>query len=94
MQIAAATHLDVLKVLCTICHQVSVDHYPKASKQLLRTHDGRVKKYPKTPLRALRPLWVFQVVVRIFGELLEQMITDASFASIAEHAALKAVMRP
>ena len=50
---------------------------------------------PKTPLieGTAHPLWVLQVVVRILGELLEKMITDASFASIAEHAALKALLR-
>eukprot|EP00434_Breviolum_minutum_P010015 symbB.v1.2.008833.t1/scaffold556.1/size187764/4 len=45
----------------------------------------------KTVLAALdlAHRWQVQVVVRILGELLEQMITDESFASIAEHAALK-----
>jgi len=45
----------------------------------------------KTVLSALdlAHRWQVQVVVRILGELLERMITDESFASIAEHAALK-----
>jgi len=50
------------------------------------------KNIPKTPLTVLSPLLVLQVVVRILGELLEQMITDESFASIAEHAALKVLL--
>ena len=82
-------------MLCTIFHQTSVDqsslNYPKTFNQFLRRYDWKLKTRPK---HRLDPLWVLQVVVRILGELLEQMITDASFASIAEHAALKALLHP
>eukprot|EP00434_Breviolum_minutum_P010014 symbB.v1.2.008832.t1/scaffold556.1/size187764/3 len=59
--------------------------------EILYTCSSQSEPDYKTVLSALdlAHRWQVQVVVRILGELLEQMITDASFASIAEHAALK-----
>ena len=59
--------------------------------EILYTCSSQNEPDYKTVLAALdlAHRWQVQVVVRILGELLEQMITDESFASIAEHAALK-----
>jgi len=59
--------------------------------EILYTCSSQNEPDYKTVLSALdlAHRWQVQVVVRILGELLEQMITDESFASIAEHAALK-----
>jgi len=59
--------------------------------EILYTCSSQNEPDYKTVLSALdlAHRWQVQVVVRILGELLEQMITDESFPSIAEHAALK-----
>jgi len=59
--------------------------------EILYTCSSQHEPDYKTVLSALdlAHRWQVQVVVRILGELLAQMITDESFASIAEHAALK-----